>query len=365
MAKIITVYTDRKHALVNMSYIRWHRMSAALAALGHEVDIAVGGPRWGAFGKERGPEVSGVNLRKVRLGSVRWSDYDVVKASYDEGFRLLESLGGARHPFIITRLGTVVGPGDIEGILFRGTERERIYAAQKAMSEKSRFIAVLNEAARGLWRECFGRDDNVVLAPGAADSSIPSPGKDPYPKRYPLRCLFAGNLFWKTYAPEANAAAVKKLNALGRLLSARGIRLFAMGTGDVKGLDADLVTHLGAVPYEDTWNYYQHAHAGIELVKMGKFMHNNESSKIYHYLRAGLPVVSEDGIPNNNLVGESGLGFIAENGDLPGMAEKIEAAVLTDWNRGRAIRYIIDNHTWEKRAEVYDGLIRGIAPAHG
>ena len=43
--------------------------------------------------------------------------------------------------------------------------------------------------------------------------------------------------------------------------------------------------------------------------------------------------------------------------------EKIEEAIQSDWDRGRGIRYIIDNHTWERRAEIYDGIIRGIAPA--
>ncbi|MGD9652134.1 MAG: hypothetical protein AB7V12_07185 [Candidatus Dadabacteria bacterium] len=364
MAKIITVYTDRKHSLVNMSYIRWYRMSAALAALGHEVDMAVGGPRWWqVFGGLAAPDVPDAGVRKVDVGNVGWGDYDVVKASYDEGFGLLESHGGAGHPFIITRLGTVVGPRDTEGILFRGPERERIYKAQEKMSERCRFMAVLNDEARGLWRECFGRGDNVLVVPGAADSVIPSPGKDPFPQKHPVRCIFAGNLFWRKYAPDANAAVVKKLNTLGGLLAARGIRLFTMGTGDAKGLDPGFVTHLGAVPYEDTWNYFHHAHAGIELVKMGRFMHNNESSKIYHYLRAGLPVVSEDGIPNNHVATESGLGLISESGNLPEMATKIEEAIQSDWDRGRGIRYIIDNHTWERRAEIYDGIIRGIAPA--
>ncbi len=134
------------------------------------------------------------------------------------------------------------------------------------MSERCRFMAVLNDEARGLWRECFGRQGNVLVVPGAADSVIPPPGKDPYTKKHPARCIFAGNLFWRKYAPDANAAVVNKLNALGGLLAAHGIRLFAIGTGDAKGLDPDFVTHLGAVPYEDTWNYFHHAQVGIELV---------------------------------------------------------------------------------------------------
>jgi len=55
---------------------------------------------------------------------------------------------------------------------------------------------------------------------------------------------------------------------------------------------------MGAVSYERSWDYLHHADVGV-LVAAGPFMHNNESTKIYHYLRVGLPVVSEAGFPND------------------------------------------------------------------
>ena len=52
------------------------------------------------------------------------------------------------------------------------------------------------------------------------------------------------------------------------------------------------------------------ANVGIAIVE-GKFRQNNESNKIYLIItyRVGLPVVSESGFPNNNIITESKLGF--------------------------------------------------------
>lgn len=357
MAKIITVYTSRNHKLVNMSYIRWYKISEALAKLGHQVDIATNEFSKLRFWKRKSSIIMGNNLRRVPLFNVRWSDYDVVKTLYDEGFHNLEMHGGKDHPFIISRLGTVVGPRDMDGIFFYGKKRELLYSVQEKINETSKYIAVLNEAARHLWTSCFGASDNLLIVPGAADSSVPEAKEDPYPKEHKIRCIFAGNLFTRKYAPEANASLVNKLNQLGKLLLNRGIRLYLIGPGDIRSIDTKYVTYLGVLPYEMTWNYYNHAHVGIEMVKAGKFMHNNESSKIYHYLRAGLPVVSEEGLPNNDLIREAKLGFVVENGNLELMARKIEEAAYSDWDRDRAVNYILEHHTWDKRAKIYHDII--------
>lgn len=87
-------------------------------------------------------------------------------------------------------------------------------------------------------------------------------------------------------------------------------------------------------------------------------MHNNESTKIYHYIRAGLPVVSESGFPNDRIIEESGLGFSVQNGNLELMADKVLEAVENRWNRESAIRYVLDNHTWQKRIEVYNRILQ-------
>jgi hypothetical protein len=80
MARIVTVYRMwhryRPFEMTDMSHIRWVKISAALASLGHQVDIATVEPRWLV---RRAPLVMAPNLRRVPLTRVRWNDYDVVK----------------------------------------------------------------------------------------------------------------------------------------------------------------------------------------------------------------------------------------------------------------------------------------------
>jgi len=360
MARVVTVYnTERRAAeLVDMSYIRWFKMSEALARRGHQVDIATAEYRW-SFRKpvvEMAP-----NLRRVPLSRVDWSQYDVVKTLFHQGFRTLERYGGARHPFIISKLGSVVGPRDMDGIYFYGWRRRRLYAIQRRIQATCRYVTVLTAPAKELWVRCFGPRDTLLVVPGGVDRDLPPRGPDPYPESGGPRCLFAGNLYRRGTQPEAHRALIAKLNSLGawlRRLDERGTaRLYVLGTGDARALDSRVVTYLGVVPYTASWDYLRHADLGV-LVAAGPFMHNNESSKLYHYLRAGLPVVSEAGFPNDFLVREAGLGVVVENGDMHAMAAALLAAGERGWDKEHAIRYIVEHHTWDARVETYDRLIR-------
>ncbi len=356
MARIVTVYTKwyQDFELIDMSYIRWLKISEALARLGHQVDIATNEFReW----RKKSPILMRQNLRRVPLSNIRWSDYDVIKTLFHNGFETLETYGGKDHPFIISKLGSVVGPEDIDGIYFYGTKRKKLYATQIKINHASKYITVLNKSAKELWTTCFGPRDNILIVPGGVDRVVPPPSQDPYPRENKTRCIFAGNVYNGITQPEANAVIVDKLNKLGRFLSDRGARLYMLGPGDVRRLDKRYVTYSGVASYEKAWDYFHFAHVGV-VVAAGKFMHNNESSKIYHYLRVGLPVVSEAGFPNDNVVAESKLGFVVENGNLELMAQKVEEAVHKDWDRDYAINYILEKHTWDKRVEIYDKYIK-------
>lgn len=358
MARILTVYSPERRAtrMIDMSYIRWRKISEALARLGHQVDIATAELRFrlGHRTIQLAP-----NLWKVPLARVRWSEYDVVKSLFHLGFQTLERHGGSGHPCIVSKLGSVVGPTDLEGIYFYGRQREQMYEVQQRISERSRFVTLLSEPARELWRHSHGGDDKLLLVPGAVDAEIPPPSKDPYPADGRTRCVFSGNFYVQTSRSqtEAHLTLAEKLNELGSRLSARGMRLYVVGPGDARSLDTRYVTYCGVVPYERSWDYLHFADVGI-LVAAGAFMHNNESTKLYHYLRAGLPVVSEAGFPNDHVVREARLGFVVENGDLEQMAERVIEVAAKTWDRGHAVRYILDNHTWDRRAEVYDRVIR-------
>jgi glycosyltransferase involved in cell wall biosynthesis len=339
---------------VEMGVIRWLKISEALARRGHTVHIATNETLPAAFEKDARAE--GLSLQRVSLRDVRWSDYDVVKTLFDLGFETLEAHGGAAHPFIISKLGSVVDSRDRQGIYFYGNYREHLFAIQARIDAASRYVTVLSESAKELWAQLFGQKDNVLLVPGAADRRIPPLGEDPFPPGDELRVLFAGNIYTQDHQAEANDALVSKLNSVGKMLRAKGCRLYMIGVGDVSRLDAEYVTYLGFVSHDEAWSYFGHAHVGI-VVSAGAFMHNNESTKIYHYLRAGLPVVSESGFPNDNVVTSSGLGFVVENGDLDKMADRIDEAGRSTWNRDAAMRFIIEHHTWDTRAGVYDRLL--------
>jgi glycosyltransferase involved in cell wall biosynthesis len=358
MSRIVTVYSPelRSRPAVEMGYIRWHRMSAALASLGHTVDIASAELRRRVF---RTIEPVAPNLRIVPISQVRWREYDAVKTHYHHGFQTLERYGGANHQFLIAHLGSVVGRTDMEGIFFYGRRREELYRVQERIDRVSRYVSLLSAPAERLWRSCFQTDRNILLVPGAASAEIPGPRRSPYPRGGRSPCVFVGSLYnrKRSSQPEAHRRLANKLNRLGALLHERGARLYVVGAGDDRSLNRRFVTYCGAVPYEDSWDYIHFAAVGTVLTAGGP-MHNNESTKIYHYLRAGLPVVSEAGFPNDNVVLESGLGHVVENGALDVMAERILEAAHASWDRERAIRYILDNHTWEKRAEIYDRILR-------
>ncbi len=360
MARIVTVYSGshRPIRLVDMSNIRWWKISSALARLGHQVDIATNEWHWFL---NKTPKVLAPGLRKVSLRHVRWRDYDVVKTLFHLGFETLVKHGGSNHPFIISKLGSVVGSEDLPGIFFHGANRERMYETQRAIARTSRYVTLLSEAAIALWRESFGPRDNLLLLPGAVDAEIPPPGPDPYPRSDMPRCIFSGNIYFRGTQPEANAVIVAKLNDLGRKLIERGVRLYLLGTGEVRDLDRSVVTYLGSCDYARSWDYLHHAQVGIVVTGGGK-MHNNESTKIYHYLRAGLPAVVEAGFPNDHLVTESGLGFLVPNQDMTELADKVRVALSSRWDRERGVNYILRNHTWDARAAVYDQLIRQYAP---
>jgi hypothetical protein len=355
VARIILVYnTERRAAeLLDMSYIRWFKIGEALARLGHQVDLATAEFKW----RLRRPVITmGPRLRRVPLSSVRWDEYDVVKTLFHQGFDTLVRYGGHRHRFIISKLGSVVGPRDMPGIYFYGRRRARLFRTQTRIDQTSRYVTLLTEPARDLWTECFGSRGNLLLVPGAAERPIMPSGVDPYPTDSGPRLLFAGNLYRARTQPEANRVLVDKLNALGRLVGVHGARLFVLGPGDVRRLDRRYVTYLGAVHYRDSWDYLHFAHVGI-LVAAGPFMHNNESTKIYHYLRAGLPVVSEAGFPNDDVLRRSGLAFVVDNGDLETMAARAVESVTATWDREAAVRFILEHHTWDQRAAIYDRVI--------
>jgi hypothetical protein len=360
MARILTLYEHGRRRFVptDMSYIRWLRISAALAELGHHVDIGCREPGLLGLTERRRPLLIAPRLRRISLEGIDSASYDVVKTLFHNGFRTLEHLGGIGHPFLIAKLGSVVDHQDCDAIYFRGERRRQLFAIQEQIASHSRWVTVLTEASRQRWIGCFGPDrPGTLLVPGAVDALIPPPGRDPFPADGRRRCLFAGNIYSAECQPEAHATLVAKLNDLGRRLNRRSIRLYQMGPGTCSSLNPAYVTCLGAVPYLKSWNMMRHADIGLVLA-LGAEPNENESTKIYHYLRVGLPTVCESGFPNQGLIEAAQLGIIVPNGNIEAMANAIEFSLDRRWDRQRAIDFVLAGHTWLHRARIYDETIR-------
>ena len=160
-----------------------------------------------------------------------------------------------------------------------------------------------------------------MQVPTGVDSEIPGLGPSPYPARgiaQPV-ALFAGNLYARTRQPEVNLIWQEKLNQLGSLLKSRGVHLVAAGLGDTDRIDPEAVTHVGPIELSRFWDWQRHAQVGLVIAQGA--VQDNESSKIYYYLRTGLPVVCERPVPNSWLIETTGLGALVNFGDLEAMAE--------------------------------------------
>jgi hypothetical protein len=343
MARIVTVYGHERAAFVpiDMSLGRWLKISEALARRAHKVTMATNEPGLGRFLPRR----LAPNLRRAPLSGVRWQRYDVVKTEFHVGWNTLERHGGTGHDFIIAKLGSVVGDRDQTGVFFRAEEREQNFRTQTRIAERARYVTLLTELSREVWRSCHGDKGRELLVPGGADARIPAAGPDPFPTDRRPVCVFAGNFYDAWSQGEVHETLVGKMNDLGRALRRRGVWFHVVGRGDASRFDRDAVVHHPAVPFDRSWDYLRAADVGVVLA-FGPHMNHNESTKIYHYLRAGLPTVCEMGFPNQGLVTDAKLGALSPNGEMEKMAETVTQ------------KLILSQHTWDSRVDLYDELLR-------
>lgn len=348
--RIATVYRNsdfENFSASDMSLIRWLRISEAFAERGYEVDMIVNAKA----GLRQRP-----HLRFVPYDQVDWSRYDLIKTLFHQGFDSLSAAGGDCHPFIISKMGSVIGSVDgTEGVHFFGQEREELFATQQKINTTSRYITILTKQSQQLWTKEHGRSENMLLVPTGVDREIPPAGDNPYGNAGEKVAVYIGNIY-EGFQREINLLWQARLNGLGRLLRKKGIRLFFVGPGLTDQLNPEAITVTGPVDDRRVWDYQYFADVGIVLGQ-GTVQHN-ESSKIYYYLRTGLPVVSEAPVPNNHIIQETQLGYISEFRDDPMMADMIEAAVHQKWDRASAVDYMLKNHTWDARVDIYDRVIK-------
>lgn len=346
--KIATVYTSRpveKLQAATMDMVRWLKVSEALARRGYQVEMIT---------NEKSNRVININanFRRVPMTQFNWQNYDIIKTLFHEGFETLKKLKGTNHPFIISKIPPV-NFSDLTN--FRFLSLLRLFYLQNQVDKSARYITVLNLNNKKIWQRIYGHRKHILIVPTGVDKVIPKPKRNPYFRIKQKIALFVG-YFGGQYNRKTNLFWQQKFNNLAQLLKIKGIRLCLVGRGLIDKLDFENISYFGEVEHDKFWDYQYFANCGIVLAT-NKNQHN-ESSKIYYYLRTGLPVVSEAPVPNNNIILEANSGFISSFNNEPKMADLIEKAIYKKWNKKKAIDYILKNHTWDKRAETYDEIIQ-------
>lgn len=339
--------------MASMDGIRFLRMAEAFARRGYEVDIV----------RDRltQPEQIGPGLREVPFRFVRWDDYDLIKTSFHAGFKLLISIGGGDHPFIVSKLGSVVSHEETKGVHFFGAGRQRLFEIQKEIAKRSRVVTVLTNQSAALWRQEHGIGTQLLQVPTGVDAKIPEPGANPYLSvgiTEPV-AIFAGNIYHDRDQPEVNCLWQDRLNRVGKLLKLRGVRLVVIGSGTRNLLDSEAVTHLGRIEGLGIWDWLRYAKVGLVLAQGP--VQDNESSKIYYYLRAGLPVVCERSVPNAGLIETTKMGTLVDYNDVAAIAEGAARLVFSPPPDGGVANYMARYHSWDARAAAYEWLF---AEAH-
>ncbi len=348
--RIATVYRDnhfRDFCACDMSLVRWLRISESLARKGYLVDMIIN--------LEGDFPLESPNLRYISYAEVSWGRYHVIKSLFHLGFQSIIKAGAHTHPFIISKLGSVVGNDEnTPGVYFYGEEYRELLEIQKHIAQNAEYVSILTKESERLWSRQYQTKNRILHVPTGVDHLLPRPDRNPYRHFEQKIAVYIGNIYTDDQQ-DINLLWQHRLNCLGKELFRYGIRLCLVGPGNTSQLDHEFVTYMSAVDQSKIWDYFFYADVGVALAQ-GEVQHN-ESSKIYYYLRTGLPVVSEAPIPNNWLIEEANLGYIAPFGNPEALAERIYAASSRHWDFEGAIQYMKEHHTWDHRASIYQRII--------
>jgi len=125
----------------------------------------------------------------------------------------------------------------------------------------------------------------------------------------------------------------------------------------------------GEVDEPRVWDFIRHARLGLALAA-GPDEFDNDSSKVYAYLRGGLPVVVEHRVLQGELVMEHGMGAVCSFDDSADLVERILEQIRrpAPVNRAAVMEVMARDFSWDRRAETYAALFRqlvGPSPSEG
>lgn len=337
--KIAIVYfRDPRGPRDGMDLIRWRELARELWQLGHEVDMVSPAAPTTVIAQGFGIR----NLSEV----VDWDAYDVVKTRSHK-----DILSVPEHRFIVSRIGRVV---DAHQPSHQWALREERIQCQRLVHARSRAVIFTCPEAIPRWQDLYPDGPSCFVLPTGCPTFTPEPSKNPYTTE--RNVVFVGSL--------TSSRFVERLNALGRALKARSVHLYFLGRNQLdlyretdEDLDPFFVTTLGCVEESRTWDYLYHADVGVTFARSADVA-DSDSSKLYYYLRAGLPTVSEEHVASNYLIHETGFGSVARYNDIGDMADRALEWIGRREGSVSVQDFMIRNHSWECRARLLEAYLR-------
>ncbi len=276
--------------------------------------------------------------------------YDLVKTCYHQSIFLAEGFEGP----LVARLVRVVDerhPARDQG------QRDNLLRAQLAISRRAQAVTFNNRENRERWSLLYGRGLPCAIAPTGCPARLPALGPNPFDRRRPA-VIYAGSL--------ASSRQVTMLNRVARALEGQAqVHLLGRNKSGLYGRRrrvSALVKDHGEKPPREVWTYLRWAAAGLALAA-GPEPFDNDSSKVTHYLRAGLPVACEAPILQGPLTQRLGMGRITPYNDTAGLAEALGELLVNPPGPARvrsARTYMARHHGWGDTVQTYIGLFEGL-----
>jgi predicted deacetylase/glycosyltransferase involved in cell wall biosynthesis len=329
-----------------MDMIRWVSLGRALRGFGVEVDLVTDRPDGvGAI----------ADVPVVASAAADWDAYDLVKVCYQPSLRIVPP-----HRSTLVRMCRVVDqvyPTRDDG------HREELLRLQEETARRARWVAFNDATNEQRWCERYGYRQATVRTPTGCPDTIPEPGPNPYPPGPPV-LLHCGSLTSPRLADaiERLAEATRRSGLAVRIAHLGRNRLHVYGAAG-RVLDRRVID-LGEVDVDKTWSYIHHASVGIALAP-SEHAFESELSKVYYYLRGGLPVVTEDSVANRHLVEQTAHGAIARYDDPASWIAAIEHALRLPAREPRVMQWMVERHGWARRARTYLDLLRAPAQPWG
>ncbi|MCX5816220.1 MAG: hypothetical protein NTX75_08265 [Proteobacteria bacterium] len=285
------------------------------------------------------------------LSSLKSGRYDLVKTCYHFSIDLIDGYEGP----VVSRIVRVV-----DDLLPERDEsmREQLLRCQALIRERASCVIVNNAENGERWHALYGPASPVVCVPTGCPSVIPLPGKNPFSPHEKV-ILFLGSLAAPRMIPVINEISrrfegVAKIHFIGSDKS-------CLYSGKEQHALSPLVVQHGSLSEDEIWNYVFHARMGLAIAT-GPYPFDNDMSKIFSYLRGGLPVLSEEPIVNNTLIRETGLGLTFKYDDMEDLTEKARSLLQhpPSDKREAVMAFMAHKHSWEQRVDTYVKLFHAL-----